>query len=278
VPTWRRSVRSGRLAAASLGVVFSVWTSSGKTDPYGAPPPNVTTDLERLVRSYPDWVAGYDETFLILKDGKRFAISDSRTNKSFNELLERPDIDDMFFVPYPAGSTPKQPVKNFDPGRVRFEALFVTMYGDCKGNGVTQNLKTINWLPKHGGGRISITSINGVDKALGAVSRELDEFPATDIQYLKPTAGTYNCRPVAGTSVRSMHAYAAALDINAAFSDYWRWDSRPGREPVWKNKIPIDIVRAFERQGFIWGGYWYHYDTMHFEYRPELLPVVSRVN
>ncbi|MDP3291618.1 MAG: M15 family metallopeptidase, partial [Sulfuricurvum sp.] len=23
--------------------------------------------------------------------------------------------------------------------------------------------------------------------------------------------------------------------------------------------------------GFIWGGRWYHYDTMHFEYRPELL-------
>jgi len=22
---------------------------------------------------------------------------------------------------------------------------------------------------------------------------------------------------------------------------------------------------------FIWGGRWYHFDTMHFEYRPELL-------
>jgi hypothetical protein len=28
---------------------------------------------------------------------------------------------------------------------------------------------------------------------------------------------------------------------------------------------------AFEAEGFIWGGRWYHYDTMHFEYRPELL-------
>src|SRR5262245_1812136 len=27
----------------------------------------------------------------------------------------------------------------------------------------------------------------------------------------------------------------------------------------------------FEKYGFIWGGHWYHYDTMHFEYRPELL-------
>lgn len=29
---------------------------------------------------------------------------------------------------------------------------------------------------------------------------------------------------------------------------------------------------AFERHGFIWGAKWYHYDSMHFEYRPELLP------
>jgi hypothetical protein len=28
-------------------------------------------------------------------------------------------------------------------------------------------------------------------------------------------------------------------------------------------------VEIFERHGFIWGGKWYHYDTMHFEYRPE---------
>jgi hypothetical protein len=27
---------------------------------------------------------------------------------------------------------------------------------------------------------------------------------------------------------------------------------------------------VFEAERFIWGGKWYHYDTMHFEYRPEL--------
>ena len=30
-------------------------------------------------------------------------------------------------------------------------------------------------------------------------------------------------------------------------------------------------AHIFERHGFIWGGKWHHYDTMHFEYRPELL-------
>ena len=50
-------------------------------------------------------------------------------------------------------------------------------------------------------------------------------------------------------------------------SNYWEWDS-----PMqWKNQIPQAIVDAFESEGFAWGGRWYHYDTMHFEYRPELL-------
>lgn len=33
---------------------------------------------------------------------------------------------------------------------------------------------------------------------------------------------------------------------------------------------------AREKHGFIWGGCWYHYDTMHFEYRPELLEIARR--
>jgi len=35
--------------------------------------------------------------------------------------------------------------------------------------------------------------------------------------------------------------------------------------------MPQAIVDIFERYGFIWDGKWYHYDTMRFEYRPELL-------
>jgi hypothetical protein len=39
--------------------------------------------------------------------------------------------------------------------------------------------------------------------------------------------------------------------------------------------VPFEIVLIFERHGFIWGGKWYHYDTMHFEYRPELAPAAG---
>jgi hypothetical protein len=86
---------------------------------YGAAPPDINAHLDRLVRSYPDWISDHDNEFLILKNGTKFPISDHRTNKSFDEPLESPDIDDMFFAPYPVGTKPQQPSKNSDPGIYR---------------------------------------------------------------------------------------------------------------------------------------------------------------
>ena len=128
-------------------------------------------------------------------------------------------------------------------------------------------------MPKHGGGSVTFTTAQGADKALEAVSEELDRLPASFSKYLAPSAGTYNCRAIAGTERMSMHAYAAAIDINTKQTTYWQW-VKPGADGLyhWSNKIPPEIVAAFERHGFIWGGRWYHFDTMHFEYRPELLP------
>jgi hypothetical protein len=55
-------------------------------------------------------------------------------------------------------------------------------------------------------------------------------------------------------------------------SHYWR-NAKPGKGGAYayRNEIPMEIVRIFEKHGFIWGGKWHHYDTMHFEYRPELV-------
>ena len=69
-----------------------------------------------------------------------------------------------------------------------------------------------------------------------------------------------------------MHSFGLAIDINVDYSNYWKWEkSGPDGVLKYKNKIPMEIVEIFEKHGFIWGGKWYHYDTMHFEYRPELL-------
>ena len=34
---------------------------------------------------------------------------------------------------------------------------------------------------------------------------------------------------------------------------------------------PAAVIKAFEDEGFIWGGRWAIWDNMHFEYHPELL-------
>jgi hypothetical protein len=58
-----------RTSVPAVGVLLFC-TVAGKADEsYGAPPPNLTTHLDRLVRSYPDWVSGSDEKYLILRRG-----------------------------------------------------------------------------------------------------------------------------------------------------------------------------------------------------------------
>jgi hypothetical protein len=133
-------------------------------------------------------------------------------------------------------------------------------------------LVPVPWLPKHGARKLMITSVNDVNEKLKAVSAELDELPERFVKYLTPSGGTYNCRVIAGTARPSVHGNGIAIDINVGWSDYWR-NAQPvnGKYP-YKNRIPWQIIEIFEKHGFIWGGKWYHYDTMHFEYRPELLP------
>ncbi len=240
--------------------------------------PAETTDraLDALVAAYPDAIAGHDKTDLILKSGQRIRISDGVEGKTAEQRLDSADIDDMFVSVYPKGASFAKPSgPEDDPGRARNAALFDAMYGDCRKGEVARRLKRIRWLPGLGGGTLQVTTANGVADRVEAVSRELEALPAKFHAYLKPSAGTFNCRVIAGTGRMSMHAYAAAIDINVRFTDYWRWSGakRETDKVAYKNRIPMEIVSVFEKHGFIWGGKWYHYDTMHFEYRPEILAV-----
>jgi hypothetical protein len=253
--------------AAFLWAAAATGTFAGDNR-YGAPPPDLDRHLARLKAAYPDVVKSYDKTKLILKSGAELPISDRRTDKSFDELLDHPDIDDMFAIPYPAHAKPTAPSLDSDPGRIRVEALFRAIYGDCRKGDIRTSLRKIPWF----GDSVLFTTRNGADKALEAAIRDLAALPRPMLKYLAPSGGTYNCRPIAGTRRMSMHAYGASIDINTKYANYWRW-KKPGKngEYAWANQFPQDIIDIFERHGFIWGGRWYHYDTMHFEYRPELL-------
>ena len=110
-------------------------------------------------------------------------------DKSMEEQLRNGSILDQLRLSYPAGA-PLLPAPPQDPGRVRNRAFFDKMYGDCRLGQVAPALVPVVWLPQTWGHVVRITSINGVDRALDAVSRELDELPAEDKRYLYPLGGT----------------------------------------------------------------------------------------
>ncbi len=234
------------------------------------PADQVRTALDGLVAAYPNVLAGHDAKVLRWRDGTVMPVSDGSENKPLPDLLRHASIIDQFRIAYPRGPLVKQPPVDSDPARFRNTAFFVKMYGDCQKVDVSRRLVSLPWLPKTWGKPISITSVNGADQQLRAVSVEIDALPDKIKRAAYPIAGTYNCRAVADTGAPSPHSYGIAIDLNTAVSDYWYW--QPHNGPIaYRNRMPEEIVAIFERYGFIWGGKWYHYDTMHFEFRPELL-------
>ena len=228
--------------------------------------------LDRLVAAYPDALLRHDGEHVIWKDGTAMPVSDGVAEKPFDQLLKNASILDQMRLAYPRGHLAAPPAVNDDPGRFRSTAFFRKMYGDCRKGEVGRQLVSITWLPKSWGKTVRVTKVNGIAERLKAISAEIETLPANIRRAAYPIAGVLSCRPVADTGIMSMHAYAAAIDLNVAISDYWLWRKTPkGRVIPYRNRMPAEIVDIFERHGFIWGGKWYHYDTMHFEYRPELL-------
>lgn len=239
-------------------------------------------DLKRLKRSYPDHIRSVSETSIVWNDGTEMAVQDGKSNKSSEEKLTTPSLSDqMKGVYYLPGNLTRDPVD--DPGRIRYLPFFKKMYGSTK-DAVRSHLVTIYWLPKIFKRRfpLQVTTVNGIDKKLLSVSEELQELAVSHpevVPFLNYPSGTFNWRTIAGTQRLSPHSFGMTIDINSRRSEYWQWDLKKQHRPInetepltYRNTVPLEIVTVFEKYGFLWGGKWYHYDTMHFEYRPELFP------
>lgn len=217
-----------------------------------------------LLEAYPDCIKEIKDNFVVMVSGDKLVYDDGK-QKDFMGRLDDSDIEDMFYDVYTLPD-PK-PAFQFDPGRSRSEALFKAMYGSSAEE-VRKKLVDVEWI----GERVKFMSVNGAADSLRAVARELTGYPELR-PYLK-SSGTFYWRPVRGAKRMSAHSYGIAFDIGVDKSDYWLWKSGSNDEnkPVeYANRIPREIVEIFQKHGFIWGGAWYHYDTMHFEFRPELL-------
>jgi peptidoglycan LD-endopeptidase CwlK len=246
---------------------------------YAQPASPVPPGIERLLAAYPQHLTGYKDNHVIWKDGSQFRYDDGLV-KTEEQAFDSTDLEDhLNALPYEPGIIIDTPGYNCDPGTLRCQEFFMKMYGHTEAE-VRSHLVPVIWLATKTGQtkRIWVTSVNGVHKHLQAVANELAARPHLR-PYVTDIGGTFNWRPILGTNRMSPHSFGIAIDINTSRSQYWKWDHRDNWQLdsvelnlQWRNTVPLEIVEIFERHGFIWGGKWFHYDTMHFEFRPEMLP------
>lgn len=211
--------------------------------------------------------------------------------RGFYDRVKNMDIASILSIPYPIGAAPLP--YDDDPGRLRNEDLLKAVYGENK-SAVARNLRRLKFL----GNNVEFNRQNGAANALAAVGTEIEGLFSSDPEFAREmkawtkgkgfrsiSRGTFNWRLIAGTKQLSVHSFAVAIDLAPMASglpEYWRWSSNLAnvpeeRVPNFKmpakiSTFPQKLVDTFERHGFIWGNKWRHFDSMHFEYRPEFFP------
>lgn len=194
-----------------------------------------------------------------------------------DDELPAVDLESIYRVPYVPGPIVALDVSDAgaidDPGRVRIEQLFFTTYGASRSE-VFDHLSKVRFFglryPFHE------LAAEPLRRVVARLEPQVQTNPALK-PFLTDIGGTFIWRKIARSKNLSAHAFGIAIDLNVERAHYWRW-TRRGEAMVWKNRIPQEIVDAFEAEGFIWGGRWVHFDTMHFEYRPELLSEQCRAD
>lgn len=264
------SLRGGADNAGAPGAPVAADTVATACDTVvtGVPVSEIPAGAAVLLEAYPDMVKSYADNRLTLADGTVVEYDDGR-EKDFVTMLDHSDPEDMFSMTYSRQSPPEYLA---DAGRSRCEQLFKAMYGASAAK-VRSHLVPVSWF----GQKVDFTAVNGAADSLRAVAAELAAYPELK-PYLK-SSGAFYWRKVRGAERQSAHSYGIAFDIAVDKSDYWLWKNPRAAETdriAYHNRIPAQLVDVFERHGFIWGGAWYHYDTMHFEFRPEILRYAAR--
>jgi hypothetical protein len=201
------------------------------------------------------------------------------------------DFTPQPFYPYPEklpawekpsweeGARMVEAAKNRQTGRLPRSLIFYdTLWNVRTRAEAWDQVKTLKFLKKE------ILVHHAILEPLALVEQKINRASLREREtanWLKQIASitAWNWRNIADVKSRSNHAYGIAIDIlpkSNRLETYWLWSAQKNIEwwnvPYSRRYQPPDtVIKIFEEYGFVWGGKWSFYDTMHFEYRPEIL-------
>jgi hypothetical protein len=159
----------------------------------------------------------------------------------------------------------------------RHRGFHGALYGGITRRDAERQLRRIDFLGR------PLAVHQDMAEPLGRVGKTLSALSGKDPELAAFLAGIgqlgcYNWRPIRGTRRMSYHSWGLAVDLEPKNSGgqiiFWGWEQ--SHNPRWmlvspenRWRPPLSLIRAFENEGFIWGGKWDLYDNMHFEFRPE---------
>jgi len=99
---------------------------------------------------------------------------------------------------------------------------------------------------------------DSLERALTQIAETFDPFERERFG-LHLYGGGYNFRAKRGGVSLSTHSFGAAIDLSP-IKNSWRRRWVPGA-----GMMPEEVVKAFELEGWRWGGLWPTPDAMHFQ-------------
>ncbi|MFA6507440.1 MAG: M15 family metallopeptidase [Treponemataceae bacterium] len=283
----------GQLACFALFLFTALYPITGSTILNGE---DVRARLifEAFRRAFPDRISSLefkDEEWTAVIDGTRFFWAHGRILPE-KEREKWASYRQHVFIAYP--DQPKDP-RSYSPERIaalreqgdaearlngddHHPAFRAALYGGARRGGAESNLVKVllfdRMVSVH---KRIVQPIKKVNAAVSAAAKH-DKETAIFLSSIG-SLGAYNWREIRGTTRRSLHSWGLAVDVQPQRTRskimFWEWER--DRNADWmlvplKDRWapPAAVIAAFEKEGFVWGGKWDFYDTMHFEYRPEL--------
>jgi hypothetical protein len=251
-------------------------------------------ELTALAHAYPDLISQVtprDGDWAVQVDGEWFYWSHGRILPQ-SQRADWEQYARFRFYRYPLGGLPPIPhldaetaarlKKRLEEARLnpphRSERFLQRLFGAGSQRETERRMVTVDFLG------FPVKVHQRIAEALQSVASECDTLRRTNAEAAAFFHGLskidgFNYREVAGTFTRSYHGYGLAVDLiprsYGGRDPYWRW-AMEKTDQWWETPyqrrwmVPPSIIAAFERHGFVWGGKWLFFDTMHFEFRPEI--------